>query len=89
MKPLYYHEFALSVNDNGENIPAKKFKWIVSNHDKIAYEDINMCQITRLQMQELLTHWVVRIKKANIIKNMCIRLTSNRGINSSNWIIAS
>jgi len=85
MKPLYYLEFAQSIDENGHIIPVRKFKWHTLSYENTAYEDIETCKIQRIRYQNILNKFVVRVKKANPIKNISIRLNSTKKNNM--WII--
>lgn len=87
MKPLYYLEFAQSIkNDN--IIPAKDMRWKVVPAFKTAWEDPCLCMADRVDMQKHLTGWIVRMKKASWLKNICIRLNEiNGSYNPSDWVI--
>ena len=82
MKPLYYLEFAQSVDNDDNLIPAADFKWFIPKHIMIAYEDRDLCDQERIAHQGKLTKYVVRVKKANKFMNIKIRLN-----NGSDWAI--
>jgi hypothetical protein len=84
MKPLYYLEFAQSVDNNDNLIPATSFKWFTPNHIMIAYEDRDLCDHERFAHQGKLTKYVVRVKKASWFKNLKIRLN-----NGSDWAVCT
>ena len=73
MKPLYYLEFAQSVDESGNRIPATDFKWFVPKNIMIAYEDRDLCDQERIAHQADLTKYVVRVTKASSLKNISIR----------------
>ena len=83
MKPLYYLEFAQSV-ENDNIIPAKDMRWQVTPSFKTAWEDPCLCMADRIELQKQLFKWVVRVKKASWFKNICIRLNSLKG---NDWIL--
>ena len=85
MKPLYYLEFAQSIDENDRIIPARKFKWFTFSYKNTAYEDIEDCRIQRIRFQNVLNRFVVRVKKANPIKNISIRINSKK--DNDMWII--
>lgn len=85
MKPLYYLEFAQSIDENDHIIPAQKFEWHTFLYKNTAYEDIEACRIQRIRFQNALNRFVVRVKKANPIKNISIRINSTKKNNI--WII--
>lgn len=76
MKNLYYLEFAKSVNDNNEIIPAKNLMWKTPNILKYAYVDAEVCSQVRYSIQEKLDNIVVRIHMASFIKGLIIRISS-------------
>jgi hypothetical protein len=76
MKTLYYHEFAKSIDDNGNPIPAKKLKWKVPKWSRIAFEDPEYCLKVRLENQENLKYHIIRVVQAGRLKSIGIRLNA-------------
>ncbi len=84
MKPLYYLEFAQSVDSNNNPIPAKKMYWVTPDSVKIAYEDLDVVNQERYRYQESLHKHVVRVRPTGIFKNIVIRLSDRNG---GRWIV--
>ena len=85
MKPLYYLEFAKSVNDDNQPIPAKELKWFTPDSYKIAYTDPQFCEVNRLEIQPNLNNHIVRVAKAGLFKHISILL--NEGAWLDSWAI--
>ena len=84
MKPLYYIESALSVNvEKKQNIPAKKLKWKPTN-PKIAWEDAELCNRERIDIQENLFYHIVRVRQAGWLHNIFIRISTWF---SDDWVV--
>ena len=76
MKPLYYLEFARSIDSNNNIIDAKKLNWYTPNQYKIMFEDSDFCKRSRIAAQLKLNNHVVRVKKANFFKGLWVRFIS-------------
>ena len=77
MKPLYYLEITKSIDENNQPIPAKSLKWKI-RIPKLAWESREMCNNERMDVQELCKYHIIRVSRANLFKNIIIRI--------SNWI---
>ena len=75
MKPVYYLEFAESTC-NRQPIPAKELKWTVPFLSRVAYEDRELANQRRYELQESRDNYIIRVKKASLLKNLAIRLSA-------------
>lgn len=83
MKALYYLEFAKSVNEDNQPIPAKKLKWEV-RLPKVAWEDPELCLRERLEVQQDLKHHIIRVVQAGWFKTILIRVSTWF---SDDWVV--
>ena len=83
MKPLYYLEFAKSVDENHNPIPAKSLKWKI-RYPKVAWEDVVRCDMERITVQQLSSKHILRVAQAGWLHNIFIRVSTWF---SDDWVI--
>lgn len=87
MKPLYIIQYATNVNPFTEDlIPVKEFKWKDDYRLRVAYEDRDLCNRDRIDIQTRLSYNVVRVHKVGFFKNLWIRLMDTE-LFGWKWII--
>lgn len=78
MKDLYRIEFARSIDEKGNRVSPKNFKFHACENDFI-YCDYDRCNQIRMDIQSRLNHHIARVHKMNFFENIISRISvSNR-----------